>query len=360
MRLNKATLMNTRTLHSLFWTLVVLAWHTPTFAQDTRWAERMFSELNHDFGVVARGADVKYRLKITNNLQQPVHIASVTTSCGCTAAKPEKDALASGESTYVAITMNTIKFEGHKPSSVTVVFDRPARAEVRIPVQSYIRRDVVLTPGGAQFGSVAKGKSVDRTIGIAYAGRSDWKIRDVISKNPHVQAQVVETQRSAGNVKYDLRITLKDGAPLGTFRDQLTLVTNDSGTSYIPVLLEGQVEAEYSVSPEFVSFGTLAPGERKTINIVVRGKTPFRVERIESETSSGLFEIRLPKDARPVHVLPLTLIAPDQPGTVDEDLFVSISESSEPLKFKSRCKIVSRTLGSTVGTPTIGTAQTNR
>jgi Protein of unknown function (DUF1573) len=343
--------MNTRAWHTVLWALAVLAWHTPAFAQETRWAERMFSELSHDFGVVARGADVKYRLKITNNLQQPVHIASVTTSCGCTAARPESDLLASGESTYVVIVMNTIKFEGHKPSSVTVVFDRPAPAEVRIPVQSFIRRDLVLSPGGAQFGPVVNGESVNRTIHISYAGRNDWKIRDVICKNPHLEAHVVETQRSAGSVKYDLRVTLKEGAPLGSFRDQLILVTSDSGNAHIPVLIDGQVEAEYSISPEVVSFGSLAPGERKTINVVVRGRKPFLVDRIESETSSGAFETRLPTDARPVHILPLTLIAPNQPGTVDEEFLVTISEKSEPIKFKTYGKVVSRTPVSTAGSP---------
>ena len=359
MKLNKETQMKTHRLQTVVCALVLLAGHT-TFAQDARWAERMFSELDHDFGVVARGADVKYRLKITNNLQRPVHIESVTTSCGCTAAKAEKETLASGESTYVAITMNTIKFEGHKPSSFTVVFDKPARAEVRIPLKSFIRRDVVLSPGGAQFGPVVKGENTERTIHIAYAGRNDWKIREVISQNPHIQTQIVETQRSAGLVKYDLRVTLKEGARLGAFRDQLALVTNDSGTPRIPVLLEGQVEAAFSVSPELVSFGSLAPGERKTINIVVRGKKPFLVERIECETSSELFEIRLPIDAKSVHVLPLTLIAPNQPGTVDEEFLVTISESSEPLKFKSHGRIVSRPYISTTGSPNADAAQAKR
>src|SRR5262245_3103488 len=116
-------------------------------AQETRWAEQMFDQREHDFGVVARGTDARYRLKITTRNAQAVHIADVTTTCGCTAARPEKETLAPGEAAWVEITMNTIKFEGHKPSSVTVVFDRPARAEVRIPIQAFIRRDVVLTPG---------------------------------------------------------------------------------------------------------------------------------------------------------------------------------------------------------------------
>jgi len=335
--------MRFRSLPIAFWGLVLLAVHSTAFAQNGRWAEGLFSELSHDFGVVARGADVKHRFKVTNNLRQPVHIADVTTSCGCTSAKAEKNSLAVGESTYIEIVMNTVKFEGHKPSSFTVIFDQPSHAEVRIPTESYIRRDVVLTPGGAQFGTVQKGQGAERTIAIAYAGRSDWKIRDVISKNPNVQAKVVETQRAGGNVKYDLRVTLKEGAPLGVFRDQLSLVTNDASAPYIPVLVDGQVEAEYSVSPELVSFGTLAPGERKTVNVIVRGKKPFKIEKIESEASTGLFETRLPKDARPVQMLPLTFIAPSEPGTVDEEFLVTISESTEPLKFRSRGKVVSRT-----------------
>ncbi len=356
--------MRIQSLPILICGLILLASHSPLAAQDSRWAERMFSELKHDFGVVARGSDTKYRLKITNNIPQPVHIADVTTTCGCTAAKPEKNSLAVGESTYVEITMNTVKFEGHKPSSVTVVFDQPARAEVRIPIESYIRRDVVLTPGGAQFGVVPKGTSAERIINIAYAGRSDWKIREVISRNPHVQAQVVETQRAGGNCKYDLRVTLKESAPLGPFRDQLSLVTNDAGAPNIPVLVDAQVEADYSITPELVTFGTLGPGERKTVNLVVRGKKPFKIEKVESEASTGLFETRLPKDSKVVHVLPLTIIAPETPGNVDEEFHVTISESSEPLKFRSRGKVVSRTPAAAASNSNSGpkptTAQVNR
>jgi len=356
--------MRSRSLPIVLCGLIVLAWHSPTFAQNGRWAEGLFSELSHDFGVVARGANVNYRFKVTNNLRQPVHITDVTTSCGCTSAKAEKSSLAVGESTYIEIVMNTVKFEGHKPSSFTVIFDQPSHAEVRIPVESYIRRDVVLTPGGAQFGTVAKGQRVDRTIGIAYAGRNDWKIRDVISKNPHIQANVVETQRGGGNVKYDLRVTLKEDAPLGALRDQLSLVTNDASAPYIPVLIDGQVEADYSVSPELVSFGTLAPGERKTVNVIIRGKKPFKIVKVESEASTGLFETRLPKDTRPVHMLPLTMIAPQEPGTVDEEFLVTISESDEPLKFRSRGKVVSRASAAAAQSAKPGqkatTAQANR
>src|SRR5262245_40630073 len=170
-------------------------WCARAHAQEARWAEQMFDEREHDFGIVARGTDARYRLKVTNRNSQAVHIADVTTTCGCTAGRPEKETLAPGESTSIEITMNTIKFEGHKPSSMTVVFDRPAHAEVRIPIRAFIRRDVVLTPGGARFGTVSRGSIAEQTVDIAYAGRADWKIKNVITKNPHVAAEAVETRR---------------------------------------------------------------------------------------------------------------------------------------------------------------------
>jgi len=319
--------------------LAVLVCGARAQAQDMPWAAKMFEKLDHDFGVVARGADARYRLKITNKYLQPVHIASVTTSCGCTAAKPSKDLLASLETAYIEITMDTRKFTHQKDSSVTIVVDQPLYAEVRIPIKAYIRTDVVLSPGGAEFGAVTRGVDVERKIAVAYAGRGNWKIKDVVSKNPNVTAKVVETRRDAANVNYDLVVTVKGTAPLGELRDQLTLVTDDAGNPYVPVLVEGRVEAEYSVSPEIVSLGSLMPGERKSIRVVVRGKTPFAIEKIESEKTSGVFEVRLPKEARPIHVLPLTVIAPSEPGVLSEEFSVTIAGSSEPVMFKVYGKV---------------------
>lgn len=331
--------MKMKTVQMLLLGLAALLWGAPAHAQNSSWAEKMFEKLDHDFGVVARGADARYRLKLTNKYLPAVHIASVTTTCGCTAAKPSKDTLASLESAYIEITMDTKKFQHEKTSSVTVIIDQPQYAEVRIPIKAWIRTDVVLTPGGAEFGGITKGADAERKIGIAYAGRGDWKIKNVISKNPNVTAKVVETRRDSANVNYDLVVTVKGTTPKGELRDQLTLVTDEAGNPYIPVMVAGRVESEYTVNPELVSFGNMNPGERKTVNIVVRGKKPFSIEKIESEKTSGTFEIRLPKEPKAVHVLPLTVIAPTEIGTLAEDFSVTIAGSSEPVTFRAYGKI---------------------
>src|SRR5262249_4382712 len=92
-------------------------------------------------------------------------------------------------------------------------------------------------------------------------------------------------------------------------------------------------------------FGNLSPGERKTVNIVVKGKKPFAIEKIESEKSSGTFEVQLPKVTKPVHVVPLTVIAPSDPGTLTDEFTVTIAGLADPVTFKAYGKI-----GSTTGT----------
>lgn len=57
----------------------------PSFGQD--WAMKMFDKDKIDFGVIARGSDAEYRLKIKNIYKDPVHIANVRTTCGCSAAE---------------------------------------------------------------------------------------------------------------------------------------------------------------------------------------------------------------------------------------------------------------------------------
>ena len=56
--------MNVKTVQMLLLGLAVLLWSAQANAQNSDWAEKMFEKTNHDFGVVARGADARYRLSI--------------------------------------------------------------------------------------------------------------------------------------------------------------------------------------------------------------------------------------------------------------------------------------------------------
>ncbi|RMG33439.1 MAG: DUF1573 domain-containing protein [Planctomycetota bacterium] len=305
------------------------------------WAYRLFEVRSYDFGVVARGSDVKRRLKIRNVLSVPVHVASVRTTCGCSAGKPEKDWLQPGEESYVELTLDTRRFIRRKDSNLIVTFDQPAFAEVTIPLTAYIRTDVVLDPGSFQLGTVPKGETVTRTMQILYAGRNDWKIVEVRSPRPWLQTELRETRRAGGRVDYQLTLTVTPEAPAGPVRETLILVTDDARAPHVPVLVEGTIEPPFTVSPAVVSLGRLFAGRPKTFTVVVKGRKPFRIVRVERKGSAGEFRVQIPERENRVQLLMISIVPPDQPGSYVEEFYVTVEGSEDLLRFRAAGTVVS-------------------
>jgi hypothetical protein len=307
---------------------------------DRDWALKLFDKLEHDFGVVPSNADLKYRLKITNPYKQRVHIASVVPNCNCTAGKPTKDTLESEETAWLDLSMDTRRFRQLKEVTLTVTFDQPLVSAVQIRVKAFITPDVALNPGALEFRGIAKGLDHQLKMGIVYNGHGQTVIKQAACKNPHVDVKLNLVRQEFSSLVYELVATVKGTAPLGNIRDQVMLATTDPNNPQIPVLLEAQVEPEFVVTPDIVSFKNLAPGKRDTIYVTVHGKRPFAIEKIESEKTAGTFETSLPAGMQKVHRLPLTLIAPDEPGVVADEFTLTIKGSAEPVTFKAKGKVV--------------------
>ena len=306
---------------------------------DDQWAAKMFEKTSHDFGVVARGSDVSYRLKLKNLYKEDVHIHDVRTTCGCSAGEPSQTTLKSLEDAYVEIKMDPRKFMRRKDSNVIVTFDAPLYQEVTIPITAYIRTDVVVEPGSAQLGKVDQETGGSQTLTVAYAGREDWKIKSVKSDHEFIEAAVKETTREGGRVDYEMTVSLKPGAPVGALRHVVTLVTDDADNPDVPILVEAEVRPDIEVNPSVVSLGTMAPGQSKTVSVVLRGKNPFKVESVTCQKVKDVFEVRLPSNTAPVQVIPLTVTAPQEPGTLDEELSVTIDGRKLPVTFRAYGKI---------------------
>ena len=319
--------------------LVAASLGSSVSAADEKWPAEMFEKQSHDFGVVARGSDVNYRLKLKNIFKETVHITEVRTTCGCSAGEPSQETLASLEEAYVTITMDTRKFTRRKDSNVIVVLDRPVYGRVQIPITAYIRTDVVIEPGSVQFDNVDREQKNERTLKISYAGRADWTIRDVKTQSEFVMAEVKQTARGAGRANYDLIVRLSDKTPIGPLRQFLTLVTDDPENTHVPLLVEGFVRPDIVVKPSLISLGTMRPGQTKTVNVVLQGKKPFEVSGVTCLRAKDVFQVRLPKRSAPVQIIPLTITAPQKLGPLDEELSVTIRGRTEPVTFRARGKV---------------------
>lgn len=321
-------------------------------AQNLNWAERMFSDLRHDFGTVAKGADARHTITVQNIYEEDVRLVNVGTTCGCTAAKPDKDVLKTGEVARIEVQMNTVKFTNQKNSNVDVTLaftderGLTGTKTVRIPISAFIRTDVSVEPGGVNFGSVGLGAGARQQVRVTYrGGRNNWHIERVETGNPYLQAQAVETARGRGQVQYNLVVAVKPDAPLGVLRDKVILHTGDA---QVPVLVEARVEPDIVVTPSVVSLGPdLKPGEEKTYTVVLKGREPFAIEKIECNSAHECFKVRLSPDPKKVHVLPLTFSPPNEPGEFEEEFTITVAGRPEPIVLKAEGTIIAATTAAT-------------
>ena len=323
--------------------LVSLALASPAMAQE--WARKMFETTSHDFGAVARGAKIEYRFKFNNIYEEDVHVSAVRSSCGCTLPTIAKDNLKTYEESAIVAAFNTHSFLGQRHATVTVTFDKPFYAEVQLNVSGYIRSDIVMTPGSAEFGNVDFGSKAEKKLSITYAGREDWRILEVKPNNSHLLASFQETSRGGGQVVYELTVDLKPDAPRGYFKDQVMLVTNDLNASQVPVDVEARVVAEVTISPASLFLGVLKPGQKITKQLVVQGKKPFKITAVKCDAEG--FEFKIPDAAKTVHVIPVTFTAGEKavkfskrikiesdlgPGVIPETLAYVQVLAPEPIK----------------------------
>jgi hypothetical protein len=310
---------------------------TRVSAQDANdWATRMFDSLSHDFGVVAKGTQVSHRFKLTNGSEQTVHIASVTASCGCTTSHCAQTLLKSHEATYVEVSMDTNRFQRQKLSTVSVAFDLPQPDVVTLSVQVYIRPDIVVSPSLIDFGAVAEGRSEERRLSIAYTGRTDWKLTGARTHNRHLTARLAETARTADQVHYDVLVRLAADAPQGVIREQLVLLTNEPNCPEIPIPVEVSIEPDLTLTPSIVQLGALIRGSQTTKTVVIRGRQPFAVKRIECALGPRSFKSPLLDDStKLVHVFSVTFIAPEETCAFAQRFLVTVPGRA-PLEFWAR------------------------
>jgi len=304
------------------------------------WARQMFDHTSHDFGTVARGAKVQHTFTLENVYEEDVHIASVRSSCGCTTPKVSQRLLKTWDQAEIVAEVDTRGYKGRKDATLTVVFDRPFPAEVRLSVHTYIRSDVVIQPGVVEFGTVSQGSNVTRQVTVSYAGRSNWRIERVECNHPYFEAQIAPTSEGSGQVNYQLTVTLAPDAPAGYIDDHLTLVTNDFNprTARVPVPVEGVVVAALSVRPSPLLMGVTETGGSLTGRLVVQGQSPFTVTEVH--TSDPHFRCPLPTEAKKVHLIPVTFTAGSEPGKVSARINIATDAAEKPLVVEAHVRVI--------------------
>lgn len=194
--------------------------------------------MEYDFGEVPRGDHVKYDFVVSNVGGDLLKISDVTASCGCTAAKPQKDDLAPGESTNINVDFNSTGRSGRQTKYITVKTNDPDNPEIRFKLTG-----VVVDPGSEKgnlaqgpmmyfkdtqhdFGTVQEGDVLNYTFNFVNKGNSELKISDVKTScgctTALVSGELVEPGKEG-----TLKVTLDTKHRVGKMSRRITIYSND-------------------------------------------------------------------------------------------------------------------------------------
>lgn len=97
-----------------------------------------YTKESHDFGNISQGEKVTYKFSFTNTGKEELVLRKVKSTCGCTAALPDKTSIAPGEESYIEVTFDSNNRKGKQYKYVTVFSNDPSKPESRLDIRSNV------------------------------------------------------------------------------------------------------------------------------------------------------------------------------------------------------------------------------
>jgi hypothetical protein len=126
---------------------------------------------------------------------------------------------------------------------------------------------------------------------------------------------------ASGRVAYDLLVRLKNSASAGYFNQQLVLVTNDERDPRIPLHVSGRVVPGVSVAPETLLLGNVPLGEKVSKKVIVRGKAPFKILKVESDGEG--FQFNMDDASSDRHIVEIVFDAKRAAGDIKQAIHIT-------------------------------------
>jgi len=312
---------------ALFTLAFLLGSTSAALAQTGAWADKLFGgTTSHDFGVVPRGAQLKFSFKMTNIYKVPLTITDIRSTCGCMTTKPSVKTLRPQESATLDINMDAARFNGQKTVKIFVTVGPEYVSTATLTASANARQDVVFNPGEIDFGSVAAGKTNTKQIDVEYAGNHDWRVVEIVKNGAApFDLKVEELPVKFRGRGYRLVATLKADAAAGPFKQEVILKTNDQETPVLSFFVQGNIQGGgLAVTPKAVNLGDVKVGATETKKIVVRSGQDFQIASIGG-LGNGL-TATIPNRTAATQIVELRY-APTQAGPLRQELVIRTEQN---------------------------------
>jgi len=146
-----------------------------------------FAETTFDFGTMYQNEEVTHLFTFRNVGSALLKIGKVKSSCGCTAAMPEKRELPPGGQTNLRVTFRSGSMRDRIVKHVYVDSNDPVEPRVTLTVRGEVKVEVDVSPRGVYVGKIQVGETVRRTVEVTPVGVDKFKILGISVDNPAVE-----------------------------------------------------------------------------------------------------------------------------------------------------------------------------
>lgn len=191
--------------------------------------------MEYDFGDIIQGETVSHTFVITNAGWDTLKIVHVRASCGCTAANPEKNSLAPGETTNLLVSFNSTGRIGKQTKFVYIQSNDMDIPELKLTFigtikttdsKSELQAKIVFPETEHDFGVVQEGKKVEYTFKFTNLGSGNLEIKD-IKTSCGCTAALVSSEKLEPGQKGTLKVELDTTNRSGRMSRTITINSND-------------------------------------------------------------------------------------------------------------------------------------
>ncbi|MGH7906312.1 MAG: DUF1573 domain-containing protein [Candidatus Binataceae bacterium] len=243
----------------------------------------------YNFGGVLNGPPVGHTFTIRNAGDAELIIGQVIASCGCTAAKPTRTHIPPGQTSQIAVEINTKVLSGQSEHTVMLLTNDPQNPKAVLKLVGDVKLQVTATPPDLDFGKIAHGAGATRNLVLTALNQKGFEAGAIKNSNPNIKIQ--QAQAARGEKGVTLKVALLKTMPVGPFVDTINISTNRAP---VAVSVFGSVTGEINVDPPQVSFG-LVPHRQsamRIVRLVNSGKRDVKLIGISTSNDSVIVKVQ--------------------------------------------------------------------
>ena len=296
-----------------------------------------FKEVVHDFGVLKPDAQVTCKFEFKNTGDAELEIINVRSTCGCTAAMPDKKKLAPGESSAIQVRYQSGKGSGTVEKKINIQSNDPAEPYITLTIKAKVVTDLDLKPAYLRFDNIDPDKPAELEVVLVTKDPENFTVSNLVSDTPFIVPAFVREPDNILKVVVQFKPELMKSSQKGYVNAFVSAATNSETYPEIKIPVYIKFFEEYTLIPPRIMIYGLKEGEGASREIIVKNNkgNPFTIATAVSSNQN--IQVEIVKNGEAANLLKVT-VAKDAPAGLCNSV-VSVQTPRQELKIPVRARV---------------------